>query len=85
MWIKRGCCGLIDLRTQTMMIAGFYTVSNFTGQRQIFETFNNFIMFFAANSNSGVEPKINRFSVSFVFFQDFGKKKTSYCRPKNVF
>ena len=45
MWIKRGCCGLIDLRTQTMMIAGFYTVSNFTGQRQIFEAFNNFIMF----------------------------------------
>jgi len=26
MWIKRGCCGLIDLRTQTMMIAGFYTL-----------------------------------------------------------
>ena len=46
MWIKRGCCGLIDLRTQTMMIAGFYTVSNFTGQvGQIFEAFNNFIMF----------------------------------------
>ena len=45
MWIKRGCCGLMDLRTQTMMIAGFYTVSNFTGQHQIFEGFNNFIMF----------------------------------------
>ena len=47
MWIKRGCCGLIDLRTQTMMIAGFYTVSYFTGYRQFFEAFKNFIMFSA--------------------------------------
>ena len=27
MWMKKGCCGLVDLRTQTMVIAGLYTVS----------------------------------------------------------
>eukprot|EP00093_Oithona_nana_P000456 00456.XXX_1685_2500_1 [CDS] Oithona nana genome sequencing. len=26
MWMKKGCCGLVDLRTQTMVIAGLYTL-----------------------------------------------------------